>query len=120
MNLCCEHIRVLRYKLRMIDIGVDMSLFVFGDNQSVISNTFLPHSKSRKRVLELLTTLLGEDLLKINGAPRTLRQIKTFQIFPLKHYLEVGKNKVCIFYSQFLIWPVVRVPYWISIDLHNP
>ena len=46
MKLCCEYIKGLRYKLRMMGIVVDLPSFVFGDNQSILSNTSLPHSKS--------------------------------------------------------------------------
>ena len=49
MKLCCEYIRGLRYKLRMMGIAVDMPAFIFGDNQSVLSNTSLPHSKLKKK-----------------------------------------------------------------------
>ena len=36
MKLCCEYIRGLRYKLRMMGISVSEPTFVFGDNQSVL------------------------------------------------------------------------------------
>ena len=49
MKLCCEYIRGLRYKLRMMGIAVNLPTFVFGDNQSVLSNTSIPHSKLKKK-----------------------------------------------------------------------
>ena len=49
MKLCCEYLRGLRYKLRMMGIAVDLPAYVFGDNQSVFSNTSLPHSKLKKK-----------------------------------------------------------------------
>ena len=49
MKLCCEYIKGLRYKLRMMGISVDLLTYVFGDNQSVLSNTTFPHSKLKKK-----------------------------------------------------------------------
>ena len=45
MKLCREYIKGLRYKLGMTSITVDVPSFVFGDNQSVLSNTSFPYSK---------------------------------------------------------------------------
>ena len=40
MKSCCEYIRGLRYKLRMMGISVEHPTYmIFGDNQSVLSNT---------------------------------------------------------------------------------
>ena len=50
MKLCCEYIRGLRYKLRMMDIAVDLPALIFGDNQSVLSNKSLSYSKLKKKV----------------------------------------------------------------------
>ena len=33
----------------MMGIAVDMPSFVFGDNQSVLANTSLPHSKLKEK-----------------------------------------------------------------------
>ena len=49
MKQCCEYIRGLRYKLRMMGIPVEMPTYIFGDNQSVLSNTTIPHSKLNKK-----------------------------------------------------------------------
>ena len=48
MKLCCEYIRGLRYKLRLMGIIVDEPTFVFGDSQSVLANVSRPHSKLKK------------------------------------------------------------------------
>ena len=42
MKQCCEYIRGLRYKLRMLGIPVDDPTFIFGDNKSVLSNSSVP------------------------------------------------------------------------------
>lgn len=49
MKQCCEYIRGLRYKLRMMGVPVEMPTFIFGDNQSVLSNTTTPHSVLKKK-----------------------------------------------------------------------
>ena len=49
MKQCCEYIRGLRYKLRMMGIPIDLPSYVFGDNQSVLCNTSKPHSSLKKK-----------------------------------------------------------------------
>ena len=49
MKQCCEYIRGLRYKLRMMGIEVSEPAYVFGDNQSVLANTTIPHSSLKKK-----------------------------------------------------------------------
>lgn len=49
MKQCCEYIRGLRYKLRMMGIPVDLPTYIFGDNQSVLCNTSKPHSTLKKK-----------------------------------------------------------------------
>ena len=49
MKQCCEYIRGLRYKLRMMGIQICGPAYVYGDNQSVLSNTSCPESKLSKK-----------------------------------------------------------------------
>ena len=42
MKQCCEYIRGLRYKLRMMGIPVEAPTCIYGDNQSVLANTTIP------------------------------------------------------------------------------
>ena len=49
MKQCCEYIRGLRHKLRMMGIPIDLPTYVFGKNQSVLTNRTFPHSKLRKK-----------------------------------------------------------------------
>ena len=49
MKQCCEYVRGLRYKLRMMGIPVDQPTYIFGDNQSVLYNTSSPHSVLKKK-----------------------------------------------------------------------
>ena len=49
MKQCCEYLRGLRYKLRMMGIPVDEHSFVFGDNKSVLVNSSQPDSVLKKK-----------------------------------------------------------------------
>jgi len=49
MKQCCEYIRGLRYKLRMMGIPINGSAFIYGDNQSVLANTTIPDSTLKKK-----------------------------------------------------------------------
>ena len=42
MKSCCDYLRGLRYKLRMMRIPVNNPVFTYGDNQSVLWNTAVP------------------------------------------------------------------------------
>ena len=64
MKLCCEYIRGLRYKLRMISTAVGMPSFVFGDNQSVLASTSLTHSKLNKKISSIVFHFVREGVAK--------------------------------------------------------
>ena len=49
MKTCCEYLRGLRYKLRMMGIPVLGPTYVSGDNQSVLANTTVPESQLKKK-----------------------------------------------------------------------
>ena len=49
MKQCCEYIRGLRYKLRMMGIPCELPAFIQGDNQSVLANTSIPESTLKKK-----------------------------------------------------------------------
>ena len=53
MKLCCEYIRGLRYKLRMMGIPVTKPALVYGDNQLVLANTSNPDSQLKKKSLSI-------------------------------------------------------------------
>ena len=42
MKQCCEYLRGLWYKLRMMGIPVEGPAYIEGDNQSVLANTTIP------------------------------------------------------------------------------
>ena len=49
MKQCCEYVRRLRYKLRIMGISCDDPMFIYGDNQSVLANTTIPDSMLKKK-----------------------------------------------------------------------
>jgi hypothetical protein len=49
MKQCCEYLRGLRYKLRMMGIPVEGPAYIEGDNQSVLANTTIPDSILKKK-----------------------------------------------------------------------
>lgn len=49
MKQCCEYIRGLRYKLRMMGIPCEGPAYIYGDNQSVLANTTIPDSTLKKK-----------------------------------------------------------------------
>ena len=49
MKQCCEYIRGLRYKLRMMGIPVEGPAYIRGDNKSVLANTTIPDSTLKKK-----------------------------------------------------------------------
>ena len=49
MRQCCEYLKGLRYKLRMMGIPVNNPCFIFGDNKSVLWNTTVPDSMLKKK-----------------------------------------------------------------------
>ena len=49
MKQCTEYVRGLRYKLRMMGIACTEPTFIYGDNQSVLANTSVPHSVLKKK-----------------------------------------------------------------------
>lgn len=49
MKACCEYLRGLRYKLRMMGIPLEHCCFVYGDNKSVLCNTKMPDSTLKKK-----------------------------------------------------------------------
>ena len=49
MKQCCEYVRGLWYKLRIMGIPVIGCSFLYGDNQSVLCNTCIPDSTLKKK-----------------------------------------------------------------------
>ena len=64
MKTCCEYIRGLRYKLRMMGIPCDFPAFVFGDNQSVLANSTKPFSVLKKKSCSIAYHFVREGVAR--------------------------------------------------------
>ena len=60
MKQCCEYLRGLRYKLRMMGIPVNAPAYIFGDNQSVLCNTTMPDITLKKKTNYICYHLIRE------------------------------------------------------------
>jgi len=56
-----EQIQDLRYTLRDLGVPLDGPAWLFGDNQSVVTSSTLPHSKLNKRHNALCYHKVRED-----------------------------------------------------------
>ena len=65
MRQCCEYIRGLRYKLRMMGIPVNNPAFLYGDNQSVLWNTTVPESSLKKKSCAVVYHFCREGVSKL-------------------------------------------------------
>lgn len=64
MKSCCEYIRGLRYKLRMMGIPCDFPAYVYGDNQSVLANSTKPFSVLKKKSCSIAYHYVREGVAK--------------------------------------------------------
>ena len=64
MKLCCEYIRGLRYKLRIMGILVEGPTCIYGDNQSVLANTTIPDSTLKKKCQSIAYHFVHEGVAR--------------------------------------------------------
>ena len=64
MKRCCEYVRGLRYKLRMMGIPVEAPTYVFGDNQAVLANITMSHSTLKKKSSSVAYHFVHEGVAK--------------------------------------------------------
>ena len=64
MKHCCEYLRGLRHKLRMMGISCDFPAYIFGDNQSVLANTSNPDSVLKKKSTSIAYHFVREGVAK--------------------------------------------------------
>ena len=64
MKQCCEYLKGLRYKLRMMGITVNNPCFVYGDNQSVLWNMTIPDSMLKNKTSSVAYHFVGEGVSK--------------------------------------------------------
>ena len=64
MKQCCDYLRGLRYKLRMMEIPVNNPVFTYGDNQSVLWNTQVPDSTLKNESIAVAYHFVREGVAK--------------------------------------------------------
>jgi hypothetical protein len=64
MKLCCEYLRGLRYKLRIMGIPVLGPAYIYGDNQSVLANVSIPDSQLKKKSQSIAYHFIREGAAK--------------------------------------------------------
>jgi hypothetical protein len=64
MKQCCEYLRGLRYKLRMMGIPVNGPCYICGDNKSVLANTTEPGSTLKKKSQSIAYHFIREGVAK--------------------------------------------------------
>ena len=64
MKQCCEYIRGLRYKLRMLGIPCEGPAYIEGDNQSVLANTTVPDSMLKKKSQSIAYHFIREGVAR--------------------------------------------------------
>ena len=64
MKLCCEYLRGLRYKLRMMGIPVLGPSYILGDNQSVLNNASIPESQLKKKSQSIAYHFIREGVAR--------------------------------------------------------
>ena len=64
MKLCCEFVRGLRYKLRMMGILVNEPTIIRGNNKSVLCNTMITSSVLLKKLIYIAYDAVREGVAK--------------------------------------------------------
>ena len=64
MKQCCEYIRGLKYKLRMMGIPYEGPAFIEGDNQSVLANITIPDSTLKKKSQSICYHMIREGVAR--------------------------------------------------------
>ena len=81
MKVCCEYLRGLRYKLRMMGIPCDIPSYIYGDNQSVLAYSTNPFSQLKNKSSSIAYHLFTKVLRKMNGELLTSTLITILQIY---------------------------------------
>ena len=64
MKQCCEYLKGLRYKLRMMGIPCEGPAYIEGDNQSVLANTSIPDSTLKKKNASIAYQFVREGVAR--------------------------------------------------------
>ena len=64
MKVCCEYLRGLRYKLRMMGIPCEFPSYIYGDNQLILANSTMPFSQLKKKSSPIAYHFVREGVSK--------------------------------------------------------
>ena len=64
MKQCCEYIKGLTYKLRMMGIPCEGPAYIVADNQSVLANTTIPDSALKKKSQSIAYHMVREGVAR--------------------------------------------------------
>ncbi len=105
VKTCCEYIRGLRYKLRMMGIPVEnptyISLVIINQSLLLIYPSHILNE--RRKVPQLPFTTSLKELLATSGVQLTWILIWILQICLLSHYLE-GRNEADLHLIFCTLW----------------
>ena len=93
MKKFCKYISGLRYKLRMVGIPVDGTVYIFGDNKSVLANSSKPTLVLRKSQTQLPITLSVKEVQLMNGVLCMPIQAIMLPIYSPRFCLMVKRDK---------------------------
>ena len=94
MKHCCEYLRGLRYKLRMMGIPVlNNPCFIYGDNQSVLWNTTVPESTLKKKSNSITYHMVREGAARDEWRTSYVRTAMNPADILTKALLSSGENR---------------------------
>ena len=64
MKQCCEYLRGLVYKLRMMGIPCEGPVYIETDNQSMLANTTIPDSTLKKKSQSIAYHMVREGVAR--------------------------------------------------------
>ena len=111
MQACTEYIRGLKFKLQMIGIQFNCPVFIYGDNQSILSNTTMPQSMLKKKSNSIAYHFLREGTARKKWRA-TYINTKYIQSNLLTKPLPYGekRTKVCKMLSHHIrVWRATRM-----------
>jgi hypothetical protein len=92
-----ESLRGLRYKLRMMGVGISGPSYIYGDNMSVIHNTQRPESMLKKKTNSICyhavrkSVAMGESLTAHIGTNENLSDLTTKVLYGQKQQYMVSQ-----------------------------
>ena len=89
---CCECVRGLRYKLRMMRVLVIGCLFLYGDNQYVLCNTCIPDSNLKKKNHAIAYHFVREEMAREERVTGYIRSENDSAV-PLTNTIPAGERR---------------------------